>query len=150
MTQNDIADLQYQGRATISELLRALRSTGYLVGTHEPYHFSNDSMFVFTNNGTKIDTTLFYLQEYSDVEYSRYPTRPVGLPLYKLLKKTNSNPAEVYSDYIKSLTYQLIDTNDVSITLVVETPRPDEAFPTNNGYRNYSMTELAHLRNVIP
>ena len=86
--QYDVSEMQNICRICIYDIRKTLRSAGYMVGTHAPYEINNDTLSVYYSDTQPVDTTLFFLQEFSAPDYAAVPGLPSGMKLYYLMKKT--------------------------------------------------------------
>ncbi|MBU8933399.1 MAG: hypothetical protein KOO62_05265 [candidate division Zixibacteria bacterium] len=148
IAQSDISDLQQNSRNTIQEITKTLRSAGYKVGTHVPYRIGNDSLLIFFSDTNPVDSVLYYLEDYNGDEAFEVAQLPVGLRPKKLMKRVNSNPPEMYSGLVQSISYVASSASLIQVTLVVQTGRPDEDFNSNDGVRTLTSVESVTLRNV--
>jgi len=148
VVQEDISDMQQSSRNSLQEIAKILRMAGYKVGTHAPYHISGDSLYVFFSETQPVDTVLFYVDDYDNYDLGSPLAAPEGLTPRRLMKKQNSAPPAVFSDYIRYMLFNVVDTNTITVTLVTQASRPDEAFTGNYGYRLYVATERVNLRNI--
>jgi type II secretory pathway pseudopilin PulG len=149
LTQEEVSDMQTNCRAALYEIERTLRMGGYLLGdTHNPFEISGDSLRVFFNDSQPVDTVLYFLQEFSDAEYSQGYPRPQGMRIYKLMKKVNSQKVAVFADFIKSIRYTAAAPDEVMVAVTVESQKPDETFQSNHGYRTFTLVDRVILRNA--
>ncbi|UCD64438.1 MAG: prepilin-type N-terminal cleavage/methylation domain-containing protein [Candidatus Zixiibacteriota bacterium] len=153
VTQQEISDMQQLSRATLQEMGKTLRMAGYMVPDHAPYRINGCSLAVyysFTGNLNDVDSVLYYLEEFNEIEYLDVPHRPAGLHLYKVMKKVSSDPAETFSDFVTSIQYNVVnvDSSEVAITLEVQTSRADEDYLENDGFRRFVNTERVNMRNA--
>ena len=148
ITQSDISDMQQNSRATLHEIVKTARMAGYKIGTHVPYRINGDTLVVFYQDSQPVDTFMFFLEDYSDYELVQFGALDTRNIPQKLMKKHNSDNAEIYTDYISGIKYAVVDTTTLQITLVVQSATPDEDFDNNEGLRNYTCTQQVNLRNI--
>jgi len=140
--------MQQNSRASLHEIVKTARMAGYKIGSHIPYRINGDTLVVFYNDTQPVDTFMYFLEDYSSLELSQFAAFDANNIPKKLMKKHNSDGAEIYTDYISGLSYTVVDTNTLQITLVVQASKPDEDFATNEGLRNYTCTQQVNLRNI--
>ena len=151
LSQQEIADLQQLNRACLDELSTAVRSTGYGVpDTHPIYEEFTDSLVTYNRNDSgTIDTTSYYIEEFTTADYTNLVIGPLDdLTLYKLMKKTNSENAVEFGNFITELQITVISSKLLAITLETQASLSDETFPDNNGYRKFINTERVVVRNI--
>lgn len=148
LTQEEVSDMQTNCRASLHEIGQTLRMGGYKLGTHDPYDIYGDSLYVFFSETQPVDTVLYFLQEFSDQEYAQGYPRPAGMRIFKLMKKVNSLKAAVFADYIKTIRYTAVASDEVLVAITIESQKPDETFQTNNGYRTFTLVDRVILRNA--
>ena len=149
LTQEEVSDMQTNCRASMHEIGHTLRMGGYKLGdTHNPFRIAGDSLYVFFNETQPVDTVLYFLQEFSDQEYAADYPRPQGMQIFKLMKKVNSQKAAVFADYIKNIRYNAVASDEVTVSVTIESQKPDETFQTNNGYRTFTLMDRVILRNA--
>lgn len=148
VTQQEVSEMQQICRNSLDEIATSLRMAGYKLDGHAPYRVSGDSLFIFFSATQPVDTVLYYLEEFTDVDYANSPKVPKGMTLWKLMKKVNSNPAACFSEYVCGLRYNVIDSATVAITMAVQTSRSDATYGKNSGFREFSNTERISIRNV--
>jgi hypothetical protein len=64
------------------------------------------------------------------------------------MKKVNSQKAAVFADYIKNIRYNAVASDEVTVSVTIESQKPDETFQTNNGYRTFTLMDRVILRNA--
>ena len=166
-TQFQLSDAYNNCRISLEEIKKTIRRSGFKVPENHPaYELSDDSLVVYYQDLNPIDTVHFYLEEFSESDYQAMSNLPSGLKVYKLLKRVNSDQAQVYSDYLTYLEYDLIDSSNISINLEVITGRRDfsrdegeleceeidENLPEGmyfyQGYLFFKLSERVQLRNL--
>jgi hypothetical protein len=123
---------------------------------HPPYEIVDDHIWIYTGCDSAscvwpVDTTEYYLEEYTETEYTTVPFRPDGMVLYKLMKKKDDWVEPLpFADFITSITYNIlkIDSTEMAITLEVQTCKGDETFSSNDGFRTFVNTERVSMRNL--
>ncbi|MCP4686308.1 MAG: hypothetical protein GY867_12795 [bacterium] len=141
LTQEEISDMQQNSRATLQELSRTLRMAGYKIGGHTPFLITGDSLWVFYNDVTPVDSVLYYLVDNTGDDVVEAHSK-------SLMKKVNSGPAALFSEHIHGLSYRMINTSTVEINLEVHTTKADETYAEHEGVRTIELAERVHLRNV--
>jgi prepilin-type N-terminal cleavage/methylation domain-containing protein len=156
-TQQDISDMQQMNRACLQEIGKTLRLAGYMLPPlHPAYEIAGDHISVYTGCDSAscawpVDTTEYYLEEYTETEYATVPFRPDGMVLYKLMKKEDDWPEPLpFADFITSIRYDITrpDSTELAVTLEVQTCKGDESFTGNDGFRTFINTERVSIRNL--
>jgi len=144
LSQQDISDMQQASRSCLDEITNTLRMAGYkLDSTQVPYQIVADSLFVYFSDTKPLDTVQYYLTPNELLG----PSAPEGWKPMYLMKKVNSQDAAIYADVIQSIGYTLVDSATVTVAVTSQTPKADEAWPQNHGYRSYTSTERVTIRN---
>ena len=149
-SQQEMADIQQMNRACLEEISTSLRSAGYGLSTHTAYDVAVDSLFVYMRRDHPVDTIAYFLEEFTLEEYAELMGQNTsGTPVYKLMRKINSDTAQVFADYLTDLRFTVISTKLVAVTLETQAARPDETFQQNNGYRRFTNTDRVVVRNIF-
>ncbi len=148
LAQEEISDMQQASRASLQEITKTMRMAGYKVGAHPAYEINGDSLSIYFSDSQPVDTVLYYLASYSYDEMQSMPPFSTGNQPKKLMKQINNSTAEIFADYIKSVSYTAINSSTIQISVEVQASMPDEDYNYNNGYRSYAATETVNLRNV--
>ena len=147
-TQQHLSDAQLLCRNSLMDIKKTLRMAGYKLTGHPPYEISGDTLAVYMNGSQPVDTVKYFLEEFTEYEYSQVPDLPEGKLLFKLMKKTNSDPPAIFADYLIGLQYNAVDSSNIRINITTQTAGPDNDYQPNNGFRTFSLTELVSIRNV--
>ncbi|MCH7689680.1 MAG: hypothetical protein IIA17_01370 [candidate division Zixibacteria bacterium] len=147
-TQYEVSELQHTCRTSLWDMKKTLRLAGFKIGSHVPYEISADTLAVYYNDTQPVDSFRYFLQEFDSFEYSLVPNLPDGRQLYKLMKQINSAPAAVYAEYITKISYNVIDPSNIVITIQAQTTKQDDTYTPNGGFREFSLAERVHLRNL--
>ena len=146
--QQNLSEAQLLCRNSLMDIKKNLRMAGYKITGHPAYEVKGDTLAVYVSRSQPVDTILYYLREFSDGEYASMADLPEGRQVYRLMKQTNSNPPDEFADYILNVQYDLTDPSNVIVRVTTQTPRPDEDYPSFNGYRSYSLSERVKIRNA--
>jgi hypothetical protein len=76
------------------------------------------------------------------------PDLPEGRQVYRLMRQTNSGLPNEFADYILNIQYDLVSPSNVVVRVTTQSPRPDEDYPSFNGYRSFSLSERVKIRNA--
>jgi len=87
---------------------------------------------------------LYYLQENTALGVNA----PNGWKPMFLMKKVNNQPAAVFSDVVRSITYTVIDSANVQVSIEAQTAKSDESWDEDSGYRSFTATERVTIRNL--
>lgn len=148
LSQMDISELQHLARSSIEEISRSFRMAGFLVPTgHPPYEISGDTLAIYWRNTQPVDTVLYFLEEFTSDEYALAPNLPTGQKLYKLMKRINSGPAVIYTDYVSAINYVPAGIKSLAVTVTIHAGRRDHAYTLNDGFRKYTFGKTMEMRN---
>lgn len=149
LAQGDISETQQLCRGSLHEIAKTLRMAGFKVPTgHSSYLLSGDTLAVYFSNVQPVDTILYYLEEFTSAEYAKVPGLPTGQLLWKLMKQTNSAPPAVFSDYISSINYVVVNARTMAITITVYADRFDDSYVPNSGFRKSTLGRTVMMRNA--
>ena len=147
--QYEVSELQHQCRASVHEMKKTLRLAGFKLTAHPAIEINGDSLAIYFSETQPVDTVLYFLQEFGDLDYYRIPDLPDGQQLFRLVRQRNSQPAEIFTDFIVDVGFKPIDSKTMLITITAQTSKKDETFEENNGFRTWTLEEQVSLRNVI-
>lgn len=148
LSQTDISELQHLARNSLEEISRSLRMAGFLLPTgHPSYETNGDTLAVYYRNTQPVDTTLYFLDEFTSDEYAAVPGLPTGQKLYKLMKQINSGPAVIYTDYLSSIIYVPAGIKSLAVTVTIHAGRRDHAYALNDGFRTFTFGKTIEMRN---
>jgi Tfp pilus assembly protein PilW len=150
LSQQEMADIQQINRACLEEISTTLRLAGYGLDTHPAYEISSDSLFVYLRQDHPVDTVAYFLKEFTTDEYLELMgANTSGTSVYKLMKKVNSDTAQVFADYLTDLRFTVINSKLVAVTLETQSAIADETYAQNNGYRRFINTDRVVIRNLF-
>jgi len=147
-TQYEVSELQHQCRASVHEIKKTLRLAGFKLIGHPAIEINFDTLAIYFSETQPVDTIKYFLQEFSDYDYYRVPNLPVGQQLFKLVKQHNSQVPEAYTDFIRDIEFEKIDSRTMQITIVGQVSMQDDTFEENGGFRTWTLDEQVSLRNV--
>ena len=146
--QQYLSEAQLLCRNSLMDIKKNLRMAGYKIVGHPTYEVKGDTLAVYVSRSQPVDTILYYLQEFNDGEYAAMPDLPEGRQVYRLMKQTNSDRPDEFANFILNVQYDLTDPSNVIVRVTTQTPRPDDDYPSFNGYRSYSLSERVNIRNA--
>ena len=147
--QFDLANAQLVCRNSLMDVKKTLRMAGFKLPESQPaYRIAGDTLTVYMAGTQPIDTITYYLDEFTSAEYASIAAVPTGRHLYKLMKKTNSADAEILGDFLTFMTYDLMDSANVVVSLGSQTQHQDFRLKKDNGYRSYAVSERINIRNM--
>lgn len=146
--QYDVSEMRHLCRACVFDIRKTLRSAGYMLNGHPPYEIKGDTLSVYYRDTQPVDTTIYFLQEYSDSAYQTVPGLGVGMQLYYLMKQLNSGQPVIFADFITEASYTLMDPANMLVSLTTQVPRGDDTFGTNSGFRKFTISERVNIRNI--
>lgn len=144
LTQEDISNMQHTSRSSLQDMAKTLRMAGYKLSGHVPYRIAGDSLYVFFSETQPVDTVLYYLEQNTALAAG---TPTDWQPMF-LMKQVNSQPPGVFSDLVRSIAYNVIDSANIEISIEAQTSRSDEAWSRDDGYRSFTATERVTIRNL--
>lgn len=143
-TQEDISNMQHTARSSLQEMAKSLRMAGYKLNGHAPYRIAGDSLYIFYSDTKPVDTVVYYLNK----NLLLASGRPTGWqPLY-LMKRVNSETPAIFSDVVRSISYTVIDSATIEISIEAQTIKADDTWQLNSGYRSFTSTERVSIRNL--
>lgn len=146
--QFDISDMQQVCRGTMQEVTANLRKGGYMLTGHPAFETSGDTLAVYFSLTQPVDTTLYFLEEYTADEYSEVPGRPQDLQIWKLMRQVNSGTPQVFADFITSFTCTALDSANAVVSVTSIAACRDEDFQANGGFRETTLSERVNIRNI--
>ena len=146
--QQNLSEAQLLCRNSLMDIKKELRMAGYKLTGHPAYEVKGDTLAIYLSQSQPVDTILYFLQEFSEGNYAAMPDLPEGRQVYRLMKQTNSGLPNEFADYILNIQYDLVGPSNVIVRVTTQSPRPDEDYPSFNGYRSYSLSERVKIRNA--
>lgn len=148
LSQEHLSEMQQTVRATLMELSKNLKTAGFKLPAGTPaYRIHGDSLLVFSNSTQPIDTVLYFTETITSVDADNLEDYPEGMLPKRLMKKTNSGSAVIFSDYISAVSYVAPDSANVQIAVTAVAPIADRTFRRDNGFRSVSDTAQVNVRN---
>lgn len=142
LAQEDVSDMQNAARASLDEITKTLRQAGYKIGAHAPYALIGDTLFVYYSDTKAVDTVAYYLMSEGDLGTTgRIATQ-------MLMKRINSNPADIFSDRLNKVTYTVISASVIDVVVTATANRSDENYVDNDGIRTLTVAERVQMRNL--
>lgn len=137
LLEGDVAEVQYNVRASLDEIAGALRMGGYQIPGHAPYALGDDTLIIFFRNETtaEVDTLTYFVATDDGSQYN----------LYKQPK--NGQPA-VLAENVESFGLTKIGPNLIDISLTARTIKSDSTLIHGDGYRRRTFTTQVRLRNM--
>lgn len=136
LMQNEVAEVQQNARVCVDEIASSLRMAGYGLPTgHPAFVIGNDSLTVYSLDGSDVDTTLYFI--YSVDPKSTY-----------LARQIDGNWPEMYSNDVESLKVVQITPRHFEINLTSRSERPDGEFIGGDGYRRRTVKTEVLARNL--
>lgn len=137
LLEGDVAEVQYNVRASLDEIASALRMGGYQIPGHAPYSVGDDTLIIyFRNESTAEVDTLTYFVASSDGHQ------------YNLYKKPKNEPAAVLAENVEAFELTKIGPNLIDISLTARTVRSDSTMIHGDGYRRRTFATQVRLRNL--
>ncbi|MDH4156493.1 MAG: prepilin-type N-terminal cleavage/methylation domain-containing protein [candidate division Zixibacteria bacterium] len=146
--QYDVSEAQHQCRASLFDIVKTLRMAGFKLDGHPAYEISGDTLAVYFSETQPVDTVVYYLEEFQPWEYHHLGVSSDKTTLRRLMKKRNSAMPGAFADYITSIRYSIVDSANIVIAMTAQTPRADDTYAPNGGYRTFSLAERVNIRNL--
>ena len=160
--QFQLSEAQHLARASMHDIKKNLRMAGYKLPVgHVPFTVSGDTLIIYREGIQPVDTIIYTLEEFNDIEYYRVGNLPSGQQLWKLMKQTNSGTPQVFADFLTGIRYNQLSTSSMEISLQVQTAKEDysrdqesyQGYPVDGGesYANFKtvlLTERVSIRNI--
>ncbi len=136
LVESEIAEVQYNVRASLDEIASALRMGGYQVPGHPPFAVGNDTLIIyFRNEATaEVDTMTYYVESNDASQYNLY-------------KKPKGGDPEVLAENVESLELTTLGPNLIDISITARTTRSDSVMVHGDGYRRRTFATQVRLRN---
>lgn len=157
-TQKEISDMQQLNRSCLQEISKTLRMAGYMLPSGHPAFdtISSSEIWIYIGTGNlsdpdPVDTTKYFLEEFTSDQYAVVPGLATGMKLYNLMKQEEGadwTEPKIFADYITSIAFVPIGTSELAITIEVQTSKKDDTFAANNGFRTFVNTERVNMRNL--
>lgn len=144
--QIDVSEIQHLCRASLFDMRKTLHMAGNRLGSHPPYQIKGDTLAVYFSETQPVDSIMYFLEEFTAVEYAKVPDLPSGEKLYKLMKKRNNQAATIFADFITDVNFVLVDPTTIAVTISAQSAHKDLDFNSNNGFRTFSLGETVNLR----
>jgi len=138
LVENDIAELQYNARATLDEIAGGLRMGGYHLRNHPAYEVRPDTLVIYFRNEitTEVDTLTYFVQ--ADSAY--------GSNLYRQPK--DQSPS-ILAENIESLSLTKLGPNLIDIAITARSYKTDSPLIAGDGYRRRTYSTQVRLRNTF-
>lgn len=134
LVQEDISDMQQNVRVAMDEITKNVRKAGYGLVGHPSIHVSTNRIRVYYQNGTQIDTLLYYISR-EDISHPH------------LMKKVGSGYAQVFAENIDSLIFNQ-SGQLIYVRIVAREDKRDEDFGGDQ-YRRRTYSSFVKVRNTI-
>jgi hypothetical protein len=148
LNQEQVSDMQHSSRASLEEICKTLRMAGFKVDGHDPYRINGESLYVFSSITQPVDTILYFLQSYSELELVIDDALARDLRPRKLMIQVNNGTPEIFADNIRSMSFDTLSGSAIEVSLTVQPLKADEKFIADQGFRNHTAVEQVKLRNL--
>ena len=150
--QYEMSDVKQRARTSLVDIKKSLRMAGYkLPDAHPALAVNGDTLVIYRQGTQPVDTIIYFLREYTAYEYSQVPGLPSSTKLWNLMKRSNSGIAQMYSDFVSSVTFQQISPDYFSVSITTHTTRPDYSRETQSNqpeFKTFTLTEQIKIRNL--
>lgn len=137
LVEGEVANVQYNVRASLDEIASALRLGGYQIPGHPPYYLADDSLIIYYRNETtaEVDTMIYFV---STDDYGQY----------NLYKQPKGQSAEVLAENVEAFALTRLGPNLINISLTTRTIKSDTVVVHGDGYRRRTFDTDVRLRNL--
>lgn len=134
IVEEDISDMQQNVRAAMDEITRNIRIAGFGLTTSPAIVVGSDTLKIYYNLGTKVDTLVYYISR----------TNPVHP---NLMKKVSSGAVQVFAENIDSL--KLTQSGRLVNVRLIALEAVEDQNLTGGKYRRRILTSNVKVRNSI-
>jgi hypothetical protein len=136
LLEGDVAEVQYNVRASLDEIASALRMGGYQIPGHAPYAIGDDTLIIYFRNEatTEVDTLTYFVASGDGSQYNLY-------------KQKKNEQAAVLAENVESFELTRIGPNLIDISLTARTVKSDSTMIHGDGYRRRTFATQVRLRN---
>ena len=146
--QFDVSEMKQLSRTSLYDIRKTLLQAGFKTAGHVPYEIKADTLAVYYSETQPVDTIKYFLEEFTAAEYADITDKPAGTELYKLMKQVNSQEPVIFADFITSITYTIVNPDEINVGITVMAYRKDDSYKANGGFRLYTINEKINVRNV--
>ncbi len=133
LVQEEVSDMQQNGRAVLEELTRFVRKAGYGMAGQTAFRITGDTLTIFVKETGKVDTTQFYV----DVSNATHPN---------LMKKVNTQAAQLFAENIESIQFVQAGTM-IRVNLTARENTKDDTY-IGDKYRRRVLESRIKIRNL--
>lgn len=133
LVQEEISDMQQNGRALLDELTRYIRKAGYGMAGSTAFRIDGDTLTIFVKESAKVDTTKFYVS----TAVANHPN---------LMKKVNTQAAQLFAENIESVQFVQSGTA-IQVNLTAREDTKDDTY-TGDKYRRRVLQSRIKIRNL--
>jgi hypothetical protein len=134
LVQEEISDMQQNGRVSMDEIAKNIRKAGYGLTGQPSISVGADTLKVYFMNGSQTDTVVYYI------------SRAVALHP-NLMKKVGSGSAQVFAENIDSLKFNQ-SGKLIYVRIVAREGTKDDYF-TGDKYRRRILSSNVKMRNNL-
>jgi Tfp pilus assembly protein PilW len=138
MTEGEVAEIQYNVRASLDEIARALRMGGYQLRNHPAFAIGSDSLVIYYRDETtaEVDTLTYFVAADNSSQYNLYK-QPKG-----------ESPA-VLAENVEAFALTKLGPNLIDISLTARALQSDSTLIHGDGYRRRTIGTQVRLRNTF-
>jgi Tfp pilus assembly protein PilW len=142
MTQNDVADVQQNARASLDEIASHLRMAGYETHTYPSFEVNTNSLTVYTVRDSQIDTIRYFVGYGDYVSYQEDANQPM------LFRRINHNPPEIFAEGVETLNVKQLTGTLFEIAVTARSSKKEEKVIDQDGHRRRVLTTRVRIRNI--
>ena len=133
LVQEEISDMQQNGRAVLDELTRYIRKAGYGMAGQTCFQITGDTLTIYVKETAKVDTTKFYVS----TAVANHPN---------LMKKVDNQAAQLFAENIESVQFVQSGTA-IQVNLTAREDTKDDTY-TGDKYRRRALQSRIKIRNL--
>lgn len=136
LVEAEIAEVQYNVRASLDEIAGALRMGGYQVPGHPPFAVGTDTLVIYYRNDAtaEVDTMTYFVESDANSQSNLY-------------KKPKNEDPQVLAENVESLALTKLGPNLIDISIIARTIKSDSVVVHGDGYRRRTFATQVRLRN---
>jgi prepilin-type N-terminal cleavage/methylation domain-containing protein len=136
MIETEVAEVQYNVRASLDEIAGALRMGGYQLRNHPAYTVGSDSLIIYYRDDAtaEVDTMTYFVATDNSAHYNLY-------------KQPKGGDPEVLAENVEAFSLTKLGPNLIDISLTARAQKSDSAIVHGDGYRRRTFATQVRLRN---
>lgn len=138
MIEGEVAEVQYNVRASLDEIAGALRMGGYHLRNHPSFAVGSDTLIIYYRDDAtaKVDTMTYFIAVDNSYQYNLY-------------KQPKGEYPTVLAENVEALSLTKLGPNLIDISLTARALKSDSALIHGDGYRRRTFVTQVRLRNTF-